>query len=112
MSVEDFRGKLPDRPSLEYLKKLAKQRLRELQLSDPGARLSQAQLVVAREHGFASWRALKAEVDRRSSTAAESYFAACAEGDVAALQALLDLQPGLAGERRNGTTGLHLAVRY
>jgi len=45
---------LPDRPSLEYLKKLAKDRLLELRRADAGARLADAQLAVAREHGFPS----------------------------------------------------------
>ena len=47
---------LPDRPNLEYLKKVAKDRLHDLQRSDPAAQLADAQLAVAREHGFASWR--------------------------------------------------------
>jgi hypothetical protein len=54
---------LPDRPSLEYLKKLAKDRLRELRRAEAGARLADAQLAVAREHGFPSWRALRAHLD-------------------------------------------------
>ncbi len=104
---------LPDRASLEYLKKLAKERLRELRRTDPDARLSTAQLVVARDHGFPSWRALKAEVDRRRAPTLSEFFAACAAGDVAALRDLLDRDSSLARERnRDGTTGLHLAVRH
>ena len=61
---------LPDRPSLEYLKKLAKDRLPELRRTDPRARLADAQLAVAREHGFTSWRTLRAELDRRRAPAA------------------------------------------
>src|SRR5215510_6823550 len=96
MSVEESRRKLPDHPSLAYLRKLAKQRLRELQVDKPGARLSEAQLAVAREHGFPSWRALKAEVERRSSAAgAEAFFSGCAAGDATALCALLNSEPGL-----------------
>jgi len=56
-------SKLPPRPSLEHLKKLAKHRLQALRRTDPDAKLAAAQLLVAREHGFASWRALKAELD-------------------------------------------------
>ncbi len=103
---------LPESASLEYLKKLAKERLRELRRTDPEARLSNAQLAVARAHGFPSWRALKAEVDRRRSSTLEAFFAACAAGDVAALRDLLDRHPGLARERFHGTTGLHGAVRH
>ena len=38
-------------------------RLQTLRLSQPAAKLADAQLAVAREHGFRSWRALKARVD-------------------------------------------------
>jgi ankyrin repeat protein/uncharacterized glyoxalase superfamily protein PhnB len=103
---------LPESASLEYLKKLAKERLRELRRADPDARLANAQLAIARDHGFPSWRALKAEVDRRRSPTLEAFFAACAAGDVAALRDLLDRNPGLARERLHGTTGLHGAVLH
>jgi len=33
-------SRFPERPSLEYLKKLAKDRLRELRLNDPQAKLA------------------------------------------------------------------------
>jgi predicted enzyme related to lactoylglutathione lyase len=56
-------SKLPERPSLEYLKKLAKQRLQELRRTDSEAKLANALLDVAREYGFTSWRALKAQID-------------------------------------------------
>lgn len=104
---------LPDRASLEYLKKLAKERLRELRRTNPDARLSAAQLAVARDHGFPSWRALKAEVDKRHAQPLEAYFAACATGDIAALGDMLAQSPALARERQpGGATGLHLAVRH
>ena len=54
---------LPPRASLEWLRKTAKDRLRTLRLTQLAATLADAQLVVAREHGFRSWRALKAHVD-------------------------------------------------
>ena len=44
---------LPERPNLEYLKKLAKDRLPALRRANPAAKLADAQLAVAREHGFA-----------------------------------------------------------
>jgi hypothetical protein len=44
-------------------RKAAKDRLRTLRPSQPAAKLADAQLAVAREHGFPSWRALKAHVD-------------------------------------------------
>ena len=51
---------LPANPDLDWLKKAAKKRLVELRAHAPDAKLHQAQLAVARDHGFASWRALKA----------------------------------------------------
>lgn len=57
---------LPPRPDIDWLRKTAKQRLTELQQSDPATRLHQAQLDIARRHGFTSWRALKAHVDTLS----------------------------------------------
>jgi catechol 2,3-dioxygenase-like lactoylglutathione lyase family enzyme len=56
---------LPVRPSLEHLKKLAKTHLQQLRLIDPDAQLATALLHVAREHGYPSWRALKAKLDER-----------------------------------------------
>ena len=56
---------LPERASLEYLKKLAKERLATLRATSPATKLAHAQLAIAREYGFSSWGALKAEIDRR-----------------------------------------------
>lgn len=56
-------SKLPEHPSLEYLRKLAKTRLPELRRTNPEAKLATALLHVAREYGFPSWRALKAQLD-------------------------------------------------
>lgn len=56
---------LPARPSLDWLRKRAKVILKQLRLHTPSARLAEAQLALSREHGFPSWRALKAEVDAR-----------------------------------------------
>lgn len=55
---------LPARPNLDYLRKLAKERLRAMRRATSGVKLAAAQLAVAREHGFGSWRALHAHVDR------------------------------------------------
>ncbi len=54
---------LPDRPDLDWLRKQAKRRLASLRETTPDAQLSDAQFQLAREYGFASWRALKAHVD-------------------------------------------------
>lgn len=46
---------LPPRPSLEYERKQAKRLLRRLRAANPEALLADAQLIIAREYGFASW---------------------------------------------------------
>jgi ankyrin repeat protein/uncharacterized glyoxalase superfamily protein PhnB len=109
-------SQLPERASLEYLKKLAKERLRELRLTDPKAKLAAAQLSIARDHGFPSWRALKAEVAGRMRGNLAPFFEACAAGDVAVLESLLAADPGLAqsadpAASHGGWTGLHTAAR-
>lgn len=60
---------LPERASLEWLRKTAKQTLTTLRTTRPSAKLADAQLAVARDHGFPSWRALKAHVDAMSAAA-------------------------------------------
>ena len=54
---------LPTHPSLEHLRKQAKQRLAKLRAGGASAQLADAQLLVAREYGFSSWRALKAAIE-------------------------------------------------
>ena len=106
-------GSLPERASLEYLKKLAKDRLIELRATDPAAKLHQAHLAVARDHGFPSWRALKAEIDRRRAPHLVEFFRACAAGDVPALRHLLRDDPALVRDRdSSGAAGLHRANAY
>lgn len=119
---------LPERPSLEYLKKLAKEKLQKLRRSDPKAKLASAQLAVARDHSFPSWRALKAEIEKRQAGQAERsksdgskssvalFFDACAKGDVEALRDLLASDPTLArapdpAGQYPGWTGLHTAAQ-
>ena len=74
---------LPERPDLEQLRHRAKELLRAARAGDPDAldrfraqlplrpgaavRLSTAQLVIAREHGFASWPALVAQIEAASA---------------------------------------------
>ncbi|MGH7443508.1 MAG: ankyrin repeat domain-containing protein, partial [Longimicrobiales bacterium] len=106
-------SELPDRASLEYLKKLAKEHLRDLRRTQPDARLADAQLAIARKYGFASWRAMKAEVERRSTPAADVFFEACGHGDVATLRRLLEDDATLVHRRTpDGSTPLHLAVQH
>jgi ankyrin repeat protein len=57
---------LPARPSLEHLKNEAKERLKALRAAVPDTKLATAQLAVARQYGFASWRKLKAHIDEHA----------------------------------------------
>lgn len=59
---------LPDRPNLEWLRKAAKERLAHMRVTQPAATLAEAQLTVARDYGFSSWRQLKAHIDALRST--------------------------------------------
>lgn len=82
---------LPDHPNLDWLRKEAKRRLEELRSGHPAAQLADAQLDLARQYGFPSWRALKAHVD--SLTIEGQLFDAARTGDVDRLAALLDRYP-------------------
>jgi hypothetical protein len=103
---------LPSRPSLEYLRKLAKDRLPDLRQSHPHAQLADALLAVAQDHGFSSWRALKAEIDRRHGDLAFRWFQAVAQGDTDTVRALLREDPALlhARQSRHDQTALHVAA--
>jgi ankyrin repeat protein len=102
---------LPEAPNLDWLRKQAKRRLEELRLTDPGARLADAQFDLAKEYGFSSWRALKRYVD--SLTVEGQLFDAARNGDVRKLTALLDEHPdGLrARTRPHEHSLLHLAAQ-
>jgi hypothetical protein len=123
-------SQLPDRPSLEQLKKQAKTLLHAAQARDPAARkrfaalpalagksdaeldafelaLHDAQSVIAREHGFTSWNALREEVEARTLTfeAAVEEFVRCATGGASGrAERLLALHPGIA------SASLHTAL--
>lgn len=103
---------LPERASLEFLKRRAKERLSGMRRADPTAQLATAQLAVARDYGFSSWRALKAEIETRRAPAIAAFFAACDAGDLDALRSLLASEPSLARERVKGMTGLHRALKH
>ena len=74
---------LPAQPNLEHLKNEAKQRLKALRVQEPHAQLTEIQLAVARDYGFASWRALKTYIDEVTR---KRVFAAARAGDVEAVR--------------------------
>ncbi|MBL8155807.1 MAG: ankyrin repeat domain-containing protein [Anaerolineae bacterium] len=113
---------LPSRPNLEYEKKQAKALLRAYQAHDAAAlervyafhprlqngadksippdrfKLSDAQLVIAREYGFSSWPQLKNQIEtvRKGLQETFSHFArAVQQGDATRVRELLATTPAL-----------------
>jgi uncharacterized glyoxalase superfamily protein PhnB len=82
---------LPPQPHIDWLKKTAKERLAGLRTRDASAKLHQAQLAVANDYGFPSWRALKARVDALSLDG--QIIAAAKDGRADELDRLLALNP-------------------
>ena len=78
---------LPARPSLEHLRNEAKRRLETLRRDDPAAKLADAQLLVARAYGFASWRQLKSTVDEQTR---QRLFEAARTGELDTVRRALD----------------------
>jgi ankyrin repeat protein len=126
---------LPLRANLEWLKKLSKGRLDALRFGDPNASLSDAQLAVAREFGFPSWRKLKAHVEQlrekldeivppdvRRRAAADTVapddpdlsrmLAAISAGESQTVTDRLTRRPALASaSASDGQTPLHMAAQ-
>ncbi len=101
---------LPPQPHIDWLKKTVKDELAALRERAPSAKLHEAQLAVAKDYGFASWRALKARVDALSLDG--QIIAAAVEGRARDLDALLAAHPrklAITGGRWNRPL-LHLAA--
>jgi ankyrin repeat protein len=79
---------LPANPDLDWLKKAAKKRLVTLRAAKPDARLYEAQLAIARDYGFNSWRTLKTHVETVNPRLAERdrVFDAARAGDIEAVR--------------------------
>jgi Ser/Thr protein kinase RdoA (MazF antagonist) len=60
---------LPDKPSLDFLRKEAKDLLAALRESRPGASLADAQRALASQYGMRDWNELKSEAERRAAHA-------------------------------------------
>jgi len=56
-------SQLPDRPSLSHLRKQAKDLLHNLRRQNSEATLAEAQHLLARQYGFASWPKMRAHVE-------------------------------------------------
>ena len=113
------RRRLPERPSLEQLRKQAKEHLDRLSAADPSVNLAAAQHALAREYGFESWPKLEYHVEsllqaNRMLQPAElksdqkliwspgrgidvwALIQACASGHLKAVRALIARDPSLA----------------
>ncbi len=133
MSVSPHR-RLPDRPSLEQLRKQAKEHLDTLRAADPSVTLSAAQHALAREYGFESWPKLVHHVEsaqpaNRMLQPAElksdqklmwspgrgtdlwALIQASTSGDLEAVPALIAKDPSLARAHYDYRKPLYFAVR-
>ncbi len=104
-SVESPR-KLPSRANLEHLKNEATERLKAMRLENAAARLAEAQLLVARAYGFASWRRLKSYVDALQSRGRQ-LIDAVRTGQTENIRKILDVHPELV----DATTDLDQLLR-
>jgi hypothetical protein len=121
---------LPERPNLEQLKKQAKSLLHDAHAGDSEAltrfallpafagtsldairpndlALHDAQSVIAREHGFASWNALRDEVEARTlsfDAALEQFIRSAGDGAAGRARRLLALHPAI------GTASFHTGL--
>lgn len=125
---------LPARPDVEHLKNQAKELLRAMRAGDPDAirrfqpfetelksrepRLTDAQLIIAREYGFASWLKLTQHVESLDPDPGAALSAAVMANNVAAAKRALDRFPELTSKLDDpipngafGSTLLHEAVR-
>lgn len=126
--------RLPERPSLEQLRKQAKEHLDTLRAADPSVTLSAAQHALAREYGFDSWPKLVHHVEsmppaKRMLQPAElksdqkllwstgrgtdvwALIQACTSGDLEAVRALIARDPSLARAHYDYRKPLYFAVR-
>src|SRR5262245_12049915 len=92
--MSDVRSILPPKPSLEQLRKQAKDRLAAM----PGAKLADAQFALARDYGFESWPKLVHHVEalarpevEQQDRLARDLVAAYRDRDEAAAARLNDL---------------------
>src|SRR5438876_8558900 len=136
--MPDVVSSLPARPSLEQLRKQAKELLRKHFARDSQAverfraqlsqqrltgrvRLADAHFVLAREHGFPSWAKLKRHIEavQRPKDFDEPHWGANTwpflmavyEGDIATVQRMLKYDPSLARAEYAYLQPLHYAVK-
>jgi ankyrin repeat protein len=125
---------LPQRPSLEQLRKQAREHLDTLRAADPAVKLAAAQHALAREYGFESWPKLVHHVDALQpasrmlrpaalqsddkllwsagrGTDVWALIQACIAGDFDAVRALIARDPSLVRAHYTYRKPLYFAVR-
>src|SRR5271154_1732254 len=113
--ADRFVRPLPSNPNLDKQRKLAKalardywrgkpravERVRALHPEPPASQafaLSDAQLVIARGYGFASWPQMKRKIESLTKSPVELFQAAVEAGDVGGVRQLLRSHPDLAAK--------------
>ena len=93
---------IPDSANLEWLRKAAKQLHKSWLAQGKTAKLADAQFFMAREYGFSSWRAMKADIEARQPNTvgipagkANDFLRHAGEGDIAAVRSMLDRMPAI-----------------
>ncbi|MDR3703181.1 MAG: ankyrin repeat domain-containing protein [Candidatus Sulfopaludibacter sp.] len=91
---------LPSKPNLEFLRKQAKELLRDLQRENASTKLSDAQHTLARDYGFATWPKLKEYVEELAHvlSPAEMLAAAVRASDAARAGRVLAGHPELKAQ--------------
>ncbi len=82
---------LPAKPSLQYLRKQAKELLRSMQQG----KLADAQHALATDYGFATWAMLKSHVEAQDLSPAEAFEAAVCGNNAERVRELLEKYPEL-----------------
>ncbi|MDQ2839964.1 MAG: ankyrin repeat domain-containing protein, partial [Acidobacteriota bacterium] len=82
---------LPQKPNLGFLKKQAKELLRDMR---PG-KLAHAQHTLANEYGFATWAKLRSHVESLGLSPAEALRAAVCDSDAPRVRDLVERHPEL-----------------
>ncbi len=116
--------RLPEQPNLEQLRKQARELLRSYRSGKPSAvaevdrfdlhadkdhfALNDAQRVIARAYGFASWAKLKAFVDGANIA---RFMEAAKSGDLAQVRSMLASRPELVG-KDTSESNEHRAIHY
>ena len=85
---------LPADADINWLRKAAKALQKTWRAEGRETKLAEAQFQIATDHGFASWRALKAHFDGGATPEqADAFLEAVGKGDVAAIHSALDHDP-------------------